>query len=328
MKRRVKILAIVMAVISTTTILSACQGSGSHSKKQLVIGYVTKSATNTGMILENQGAEKAAKDLGASVKLILLGPPKDEDIAGQINVVEDMVNQKVDAICIAPCDSDAIVPAVKKANAANIPVVAVDTAINGGNVATFVATDNVKAAQLGAEWMGKALGGKGNVVMINGMLTQGTGLDRRNGFIDYLKQHYPDIKVVAQVPTQWDAESSLTGMEDAIKANKEIDGVYCAWDGATIAVIPALQQAGLLKKVKLLGFDADPNALKAMEEGLIEGDVAQYLTQIGYQGVQAAYKLAKGEKVSSRIDTGTMIVTPENAAKFITDNGLTSVMPK
>lgn len=292
---------------------------------QLLIGYSTKSSTNTGWVIINNGAIQAAEDYG--VELMMIGPPKENDIAGQIGVVEDMINNSCDAIAIAPCDSAGIVSAVEKANAAGIPVIAVDTAITAGEITSYVATDNYKAAAVGGEWMGEQLGGVGNVVMINGMVAQETGAARRDGFYDAITAKYPDIKIVSEIATEWQVEKALSGMEDAMQANDRIDGVFCAWDGGTIAVLSALEQAGVSDDVVLLGFDCDPNALSAMLENKVEGDVAQFLYQIGYKGIEAAVKAAMGEEVDARIDTGTMIVIPDNAQQFIDENGLGEFMP-
>jgi len=304
---------------------SASEKATESAESQMTIGYATKSNTNTGWVLINNGAQQAADDYG--VNLMMLGPPKDNDIAGQLGVVEDMINNNVDALAIAPCDSAGIVSAVEKANDKNIPVVAIDTGIAGGKVASWVATDNEKAAALGGEWMGDQLGGKGTVVMINGMIAQETGAARRNGFYNAITAKYPDIKIY-EVASDWDATKALSGMEDSIQALDQIDGVFCAWDGGTIAILPALEQAGIIDKVVLLGFDSDPNVLSAMKKGKVKGDVAQYLFQIGYKGIETAIKAAKGEEVEPRIDTGTMVVTPENVDQFISDNGLSDYMPK
>ncbi len=296
------------------------------SDEPLVVGYATKSATNTGWIIINNGAQQAADDYG--VELMMIGPPKENDIAGQLGVVEDMINSGVDALAIAPTDSAGIVSVVEKANEAGIPVVAVDTGIAGGEIVSHVATDNYAAAAVGGEWMGEQLGGTGNVVMINGMVAQETGAARRDGFYDAITAKYPDINIVTEITADWQAEKALAGIEDAMQANDKIDGVFCAWDGGTIAVLSALEQAGITDEVVLLGFDCDPNALAAMLENKVDGDVAQFLYQIGYQGIEAAIKAAMGEEVEARIDTGTMIVTPENAAQFIEENGLTEFMPE
>ena len=323
--KRIFIICILL-LSSAVFVFAGGRQDVSDYTENLIIGYATKSATNTGWVIINNGAKQAAEDNNAI--LMMIGPPKENDIAGQLSVVEDMINNNVDAIAIAPTDSSGIVSAVEKANAEGIPVIAIDTAINGGDIASYVATDNLQAAAVGGRWMGEQLNGTGNVVMINGMIAQETGAARRDGFYNAITSDYPGINIISEISTDWQAERALSGMEDAIQANDKIDGVFCAWDGGTIAALSALEQAGISDNVILLGFDCDPNALSAMKTGKVEGDVAQFLYQIGYVGIETAIKAARGETVDKRIDTGTMIVTPDNVDSFITDNGLEEFMPK
>lgn len=306
-------------VLLTAPLMVFAAGRADKSTK-MVIGYATKSATNQGWILINNGAKQAAADAG--VELVMIGPPKENDIAGQLGVVEDMINRKVSALAIAPTDSAGIAPAVQKANAKKIPVVAVDTAIEGGVIASLVATDNIKASEAAAKWIGDKLGGEGNVVMVNGMLGQQTGKDRRDGFYNFLTKNYPKMKIVAEIPAEWQTEKALSGMEDALRANKKIDAVFCCWDGGTIGALQALEVAGRKKNTLLVGFDAAPDALKAMKAGKVDADIAQYLFKIGYEGVATAIKAAKGETVPARVDTGSFVVTPENLEKFAKDNNI------
>lgn len=320
MKRSLRNILIVMVLLMVAVTVSA-NGAKESDDDQIVIGYATKSATNQGWIIINSGAQQAADDYG--VELMMVGPPKENDIAGQLGVCEDLINSRVDALAIAPTDSSAIVVAVEKANAAGIPVVAVDTAIKGGDITSYVATDNYAAAAVGAEWMAEQLGGSGNVVMINGMIAQETGAARRDGFYDTMQEKYPDIEIIFEVATDWQAERAMSAMEDALQAHSQIDGVFCAWDGGTISALSALKQSGRSDDITLLGFDCAPDALTAMKQGDVQGDVAQFLYQIGYQGIEAAIKAAMGEEVAKRIDTGTMIVTPANVDQFMADNHLT-----
>lgn len=289
--------------------------------KKLVIGYASKSSTAPFWGIVQKGVDQAAKDLDVTV--ITLGPPKENDIAGQLNVIEDLINRKVDALAIAPCDSVGVGPAVKKANAKKIPVVALDTPISEGKTVTFVATDNIKAAESAAEWMGKKLNGKGNVVLINGMIAQGTGKERYEGFRDYAAKKYPGIKIVAAIPADWNEDKALKGMEDAIKANPQIDGVFVGWDGAALMAYRALTEAKRKDKTAICGFDCYPQSLKLMKQGTFEADVSQYPYKIGYEAIKAAVMAAKGEKVNPRIDTGTMLVLPDNVDQYIKDNNVT-----
>lgn len=296
---------------------SAAEPSTAASEAaNLVIGYATKSATNQGWIIINKGAQDAADKAG--VKLVILGPPTANEISGQLSVTEDLINQGVNALIIAPVDSTGIVPAVEKANAANIPVIALDTAIEGGKVASFVATDNVAAAGVQGEWTCTATGGKGTVILVNGAQASSTGRDRRQGFVDAMAAKCPDVKII-EVQTNWDQAEAQAGIESALGANADVVAIANAWDGATVAAVQALGTAGRTD-IKVVGFDADPNALKAMLEGKVAADVAQLLYKMGYTAVETAITAAQGGTVEERIDTGSFLVTPDNAEQFARDN--------
>lgn len=316
--------SVLLTSITALAVLVALPATGVGGVKNagkanagITIGYATKSATNQGWIIINQGAKDAAKKAG--VKLILLGPPIENDIGGQLNVVEDLISRGVDGLAIAPVDSTGIVPVVKKANAKKIPVIAIDTKIEGGKVTSFVATNNLLAASIQARAVGKAIGGKGKVVLINGNQAQQTGRERRTGFLSTMKKEFPGVKVL-EVQTKWDPTTAANGLQDLLGANSDIKAVANAWDGATVADIPVLKSKGLVGKVFLIGFDGAPDAIAQMQKGAVQADVAQQLYQIGFQGITATIKAAKGQKVSPRIDTGAKLLTPSNLAAFIASN--------
>ncbi|MCC5948024.1 MAG: sugar ABC transporter substrate-binding protein [Nitriliruptoraceae bacterium] len=284
----------------------------------LTIGYATKSATNQGWILINQGAEDAAADLGVG-ELRAVGPPIENDISGQLNVVEDFISAQVDGLAIAPVDSSGIVPVVEQANADGIPVIAIDTAIEGGEVASFVATDNLAAAVTQAETVAEAIDGVGKVVLINGSQAQQTGRDRRDGFVETMEENYPDIEVL-EVQTEWDPTAAQQGLEDLIIANDDIVAVAQAWDGATVASVSLLDREGLLDDVFVIGFDGAPDAIALMLDGRVDAIVAQQLYQIGYDGMEATVAAACGEPVEERVDTGEVLLTPDTVQDFIDAN--------
>ncbi|GAA2582076.1 D-ribose ABC transporter substrate-binding protein [Dactylosporangium fulvum] len=322
---RTRIAALFGSGVLALTALTACSmegtdspasaASGSCDPKKLVIGYVNPSVTNQGWIIIGQGATDAAKDRG--VKLRSFGPPKDGDAAGQVTVVQDVIAGGANAIALAPVDSSALVPAVKEANAAGVPVVNLDSQINGGDLASFVATDNYAAAQQQAEAVAEHIGGKGKVILINGSQAYSTGRDRRNGFVDTMKKKYPGVTVL-EVQTEWDAQAAQKGLEDLLAANPDVVAVANAWDGSTVAAVPVLKSHG--KRIFLVGFDGAPDAIALMEQGKVDAIVAQQLYKMGYTAIDTAVKAACGETVEKRIDTGSVLLTPDNVAKFIDSN--------
>ena len=287
---------------------------GDCDTSALTIGYATKSATNQGWIIINAGATDAAADAGA--ELIEVGPSNENDITTQIPVIEDLINREVDALAIAPTDSAGVVPTVERANEAGIPVVAVDTAIEGGDVASFVATDNLSAANQQADLVGDAIGGEGTVIYVAGSQAQQTGRDRQNGFVDQMATSYPDVEVLV-VSTEWDATAGQNGVTDLLNANPDVAAIAHAWDGATMASLAAVESAGV--DPFIAGFDGAPNSIAAMQRGEVDLIVAQSLYQIGRDGIETAIKAACGEEVAD-INTGEAILTAETVDAFIAAN--------
>ena len=293
----------------------ATEEAGGCDTSELTIGYATKSATNQGWIIINAGANDAAADAGA--ELIEVGPTNENDITTQIPVIEDLINREVDALAIAPTDSAGIVPTVERANEAGIPVIAVDTAIEGGDVASFVATDNLAAANQQGQLVGEAINGEGTVIYVTGSQAQQTGRDRRDGFVNTITEMFPDVEVL-EVATEWDATAAQNGVTDLVNANPDVAAIAHAWDGATMASLPVVEAAGI--DPFIAGFDGAPNAIAAMQRGEVDLIVAQSLYQIGRDGIETAIAAACGDAVDARINTGEAVLTADSVADFIASN--------
>lgn len=326
-----RFLSVLLAMVLVVALFAGCgkeddkgdtKGSASEATEEveeaLTIGYATKSSTSPFWITCNEGAQQAAQDYG--VELIMLGPPKENDVVGQLAVLEDMMNREVDGLVIAPCDSVGVGPAVERAVSNDIPVIALGDPIEGPDVTSFVSTDNYAASALAAEWMAEQLGGKGKIVLLNGMIAQGGGKQRYEGFRDKVAEKYPDMEIVFAKDCGWKDEEALKAMEDAVAANDTIDGVFVGWDGAALAAHTVLTEAGRIDETIICGFDCYPQSLKFMKEGTFEGNIAQSPYKMGYMGVEAAILAARGETVDKVVDTGVLLVTPENVDQYIEDN--------
>jgi len=290
-------------------------GDGECVPEDLMIGYVNPSVTNQGWIIIGQGATDAAEERG--VELRTFGPPTEGDAAGQVTVVQDLIAAGADALAIAPVDSSALVPAVEEANSAGVPVVNLDSYIDGGELASFVATDNYAAAQMQAEAVAEHINGTGKVILINGSQAYSTGRERRDGFVETMEEKYPDVTVL-EVETEWDAQTAQQGLEDLLSANPDVVAVANAWDGATVAAVPVL--AGESNDIYLIGFDGAADAIALMLKGDVDAIVAQRLYDIGHTAIDTAIDTACGEEVEERIDTGSVLLTPDNVEKFIDEN--------
>ena len=307
----------VALAAATTGLMAAAQAT--------TIAYITNGNTNEGWTLINGGAAGAAKKAG--VKFIQLAAEKGA-LSSQLAIVEDMITRKVDAIAIAPVDSAGIAPAITKAMKAGIPVVAVDTGITGADITSYVATDNIKAANVQGKWTASQVKSGDTVIYVTGDQGQSTGRERKQGFLDGLNQNVKGVKVV-EVPTTWDQTMAQNGVEAALRANPNAKVIANAWDGGALGAKAAMLSQGYKAgSIKIAGFDGSPGGLDMMKDGWQQANAAQMLAKIGAVGVETAIAAANGKKVDARIDTGSFLVLPSNVDKFAKDSGVAQFMKK
>lgn len=281
------------------------QGGDVVAKKPYKIAFIDCLNTTVFWLAMEDSMKARAKELG--VELTVQAPSK-ADVTEQTGLVEDMIQKKVDGLILGTCDSKGIVPAVQKANDAGIPVIAVDTAIEGGKIATLIQTDNIKGAEMAAEYIAQDLGGKGKVLVIDGNLVHQTGRDRaRVG--SYLTEKYPNIKVIQQ-PGDWEQAKALAVAENVLTANPDVNWIFNACDPEAMGAVQAVEAQGLTGKVKIMGFDANPESLEAIKKGTMHAEIAQYPKLMGSVGLDMAVRVLNGEPVPAKYDTGTGLITP------------------
>ncbi|HEV2394326.1 MAG TPA: substrate-binding domain-containing protein [Verrucomicrobiae bacterium] len=282
------------------------------------IAVIPKGTTHEFWKSINAGAIKAQQELraaGTSVEILWKGPLREDDRDQQIQVVEDFMARRVSAIVLAPLDSQALVRPVHNALEARVPVVVIDSALHSKDYVSFVATDNYKGGQLAGEEMGKLLEGKGNVILLRYQVGSASTEAREAGFLEVLKSKYPSIKLISS-EQHAGATRELAYQASQNLLNRfghEVNGVFCPCEAPTIAMTKALRDLGLAGgKVKMIGFDAGSQSVVDMKNGDIQAVVVQNPMLIGYLGVETAIKYLQGQKVQKRIDTGVVLVTPEN----------------
>lgn len=279
----------------------------------LKIAVVPKGTTHAFWKSVEAGARQAGKELG--VEILWKGPLKEDDRAQQIGVVQQFVGSGVDAIVLAPLDDIALRTPVRSAANRGIPVVIFDSALQGEvgtDFISFVATDNRRGGRLGGEEVARLLNGRGKVVLLRYAEGSASTAEREAGFLEAIAQH-PGLTVIvdnryggATVASAQDAAMNL------IDKLREADAIFCPNESSTQGMLLALRQTGLAGKKVFVGFDASPALLAALERGQIQGLVAQNPTKMGYLGVTTAVQHLRGEKVAPAIDTGCVLVTPEN----------------
>ncbi len=298
---------VVLALVLTPFSAASVRG-----QEKYTIGFLTGTLDNPFWITMKEHAEAKAEELG--VELILLGAPKETDIDKQISMMEDLIARGVDAIVVAALDTVAIVPAIEHANEVGIPVLCVDKSAAGGELASVIMTDNIKGAGLGAEFVAEQIGGKGKVLVLEGAAGHETAMHRRDGSHQKFAE-YPDIEVISQ-PADWETAKALAVTENVLAANPDLAGVFASNDLMAFGAISALEAAGK-EDVVVCGFDAIPDAVQMVKDGVMDATVAQFPGKMGELGVEYAIKAIEGEEIPATVDTGTALVTPENADEFL-----------
>lgn len=269
---------------------------------------------NTGAVM----AERELKAKGVDVRIIWKGPLREDDRDQQIQVVENFMARRVSGIVLAPLDSQALVRPVVNAVKAKIPVIIIDSDLKTDQYTSFVATDNYQGGVLAAQHLGKLLDGKGNIILLRYAVGSASTEAREAGFTDTLKKEFPNLKLISQDqyagPTRETAYQASQNLLN--RFGGEVNGVFCANETSTIAMTKALRDIGKAGgKVKMIGFDAGSQSLADMKKGDIQALVVQNPVKMGYLGVITMVRHLQGEKVEKRIDTGAVVVTPENMDK-------------
>ncbi len=264
-------------------------------------------------------AQKELKESGVDIEIIWKGPFKEDDRESQIRVVEDLVTAGMTGIVLAPLDDTALRAPVKDAVNNGIPVVIIDSALKSDDYVSFVSTDNYAGGRKGGEHLAKTIGGKGKVVVLRYQEGSASTMNREKGFLDVLKENYPQIELVsasqyggATTESAYMASENLLAPLRTADGGLTIDGIFCVNESTTFGMLRALEDSGLAGKVKFVGFDSSDRLIEAMKKGYIHGLVLQDPLNMGYQGVMTLVKHLQGQTVPQRIDTGSEVATPEN----------------
>ncbi len=315
------VLVIVFVVVAVVFIAIGCKQKET-SEDKYHIAVIPKGTTHVFWKSIHAGAVKAEQELkeaGLDVEVIWKGPLKEDDRESQIRVVEDFVTLGVSGIVLAPLDDVALRMSVKDAVNNGIPVVIIDSGLKREDYTSFVATDNYIGGKKGGERLAETLGGKGKVIMLRYQEGSASTMNREQGFLDVLKEKYPEIEVVssnqygkATTESAYLASENLLSPLRATDGGLTIDGIFCPNESTTFGMLRALEDSGLAGKVKYVGFDSSDRLVLAMRKGYIQGLVLQDPINMGYLGVKTMMAHLRGEKVEKRIDTGSAVATPEN----------------
>jgi ribose transport system substrate-binding protein len=274
-----------------------------------------KTPNNPFFIDMQKGAEEAARRLG--VELVVQSPEREIDVEKQMQIVENLVQTGIRALCIAPASSKGVIPALAKANAARVPIVVVDDEVDakaaaeaGVRTESYVGSDNVDGGRIAGRYLVEASGGRANVAVLEGIPGHETGDSRLAGFKEAIRAA-PGVKVVASQTANWERDQGFTVFQNMLQAHAEIDAVFACNDMMALGAVEAIAAAGRTGRIRVIGFDAVDDAKKAIAAGSMAASVAQFPSEMGRLAVETAVKLMNGETVPKDQRTKIGLVTKE-----------------
>ena len=253
------------------------------------------------------GIESASKDF--DVNFVILGPISETQIDEQIKIVKDSIQAKPDAIVLAAADYDRLVPVAKEIKAAHIPLVTIDSFINGNDADVKIGTDNYDAGQKAGAVLMSHLKPMSQIVIMSYVQGSSSAIDRESGVRDYLKG-----KAIIKETEYSGGETDIayTQTKNLLLNYPDVSGIVALNDPTTIGVAHALDESGKKQDVVLIGFDDSQAVLSYVEAGVIRDTIVQRPFNMGYLGIKTAMEIIKGKKVETFIDTGSKVINRQN----------------
>jgi ribose transport system substrate-binding protein len=271
-----------------------------HAQTVPTIGFVPSLASDPFFLSMQYGAEQEAKQLG--VHLIWQGAMGVYSPTAQLPFVNAVLNQHPAGFVLVPTDSNALMPSVNRAIGMGIPVVTADTSVaDTTHITGAVTGDNVGGGALAADLLNEALGGKGQVYLMDGLPGTSTDLLRKQGFEGKLKS-YPGLDYLGYQFSSDQPSHAAQVVRELLLRYPHLTGVFCIDDETAIGVIQGLQNAGKLGQVKVVAYDAEPAEVAALKAGQLVGLIAQQPVLEGQMGVKMAYDATKGIKPAQKLN--------------------------
>jgi len=304
----------VAVLTGVTLALSACSGGASSGGDGAnpTVGFSAGVLDNpfTAGLVDSVVTEANSNGLN-----MLPASNAEGDPAKQVTDINTLISQDVKGLVTIPRDSDAVIPAIQAANAANIPVVTVDTAANGGKIYMNIRADNVAMGTSICEQIGKLTGGKGTVLELHGALSTTSGFDRDKGFSDCMKSKFPGISIIKK-DTNWESAKAVENAQTVLSTS-QVDAVFLASDSVMLSGVQTVMEgqgkwvpAGQPGHVPLVTIDGSKGSLDAIRSGHVDAVVSQPVDLYGKYGVQylkdaiagKEYKVGPSEHGSEIVD--------------------------
>jgi ribose transport system substrate-binding protein len=308
---------LLILLLALASCLQQCKRADESAKP--TIAFVMKTLNNPFFIDMQEGAQAAAKRLG--VELIIQAAEREVDVEKQMQIVENLIQRRVSALCITPSGSREIVPAILKANEARIPVLVIDTRVDqkalaeaGATTVAFIGSDNKDGGRIAGEFIAGQLGGKGSVAILEGIPGHETGDARLNGFHEAIEK-FSGIRIVASQTANWERDQGFNVFQNIMQAHPGVQAVFACNDMMALGAIEAISAARKQGKVIVVGFDAIMDSRAAIVKGDMQASIAQHPEEMGRLAVEYAYQAMKGQSIPSEIPVRIELITRERLVK-------------
>ncbi len=307
------VLAAALALLAAPGCRSSRSGDAPRSRPPR-IAVVPMGTTHEFWKSVHAGALTAARELG--VEIVWKGPLREDDRNEQVQIVETLAGSGIDALVLSPLDDRALVRPVAEARRAGIPTVVFNSALQGGEHAAFVSTDNALGGALAARAVGRLLGGRGRLIMVRVKAgVEGTAR-REEGFLAALRAEFPAVEVVSE--NQYGGTSTETAyqtMESLLARFGAVDALFTPNESTTFGCLRAHQDHGLAGRVVHVGFDASEMLIEALDKGELAGLVLQDPFAMGERSLRTAVAVLRGEPYETNVATAVVLATRQNMAE-------------
>jgi ABC-type sugar transport system substrate-binding protein len=282
---------------------------------------VVKTLSNEYWQTMERGYQDAAAEKGVTIDV--LSVPTEQDTEQQLNQLQTALAQGYDAIMVSPITPTNLIPALVAANQAGIPIINVDERVDpaaaeaaGAKLTSVIASDNRDAGARAAQYMIDSIPDGGKVAIIEGKAGNQSGLDRKEGFQEAIEAA-GNFEIVASQPADWDQQRALDAATNILQANPDLVGFYAANDTMALGVVEAARAAGKLDQAVIIGTDAIPAALAAVQAGDMEGTVAQFPAEEARIATSLAILALQGHPVEGFIPSPIELITKDNVAEML-----------
>lgn len=303
--------SLLAACLFTSTGCNKPDPGVSSEKPKLAL--VMKSLANEFFSTMADGAKKHQAAHPELYSLVVNGIKNETDLSEQVNLVEQMIARQVNGIVIAPADSKALVPVLKRAKEAGILVVNIDNKLDGdvlkqsGVTVPFVGPDNRAGARKVGDVIAKKLKAGDKVAIIEGIPTAYNGQQRRLGFEDAVKQ--AGLNLVTVQSGNWEMEKANTVAAAILSEHPDLKGLLCANDNMALGAVAAITAAGKTGQIFVVGFDNIAAIKPMLADGRVLATADQHADQLAVFGIEAALKMLKGDSASADQTTTVDLVT-------------------